>query len=109
MLVYSMVRPKKLSQIPEAMARAERLGYDGTTLLELTVPPTLSAAAGATGGNRAKAAMYLGLIPFMVDLVTHPEVNVGSAMNVFDDDGHLTHEGAMKGLEALMTNLKARL
>jgi probable F420-dependent oxidoreductase len=47
MRVYSMVRPKKLSQIPEAMARAEQLGYDGTTLLELTVPPTLSAAAGA--------------------------------------------------------------
>ena len=47
MRVYSMVRPKKLSEIPQAMARAERLGYDGTTLLELTVPPTLSAAAGA--------------------------------------------------------------
>ncbi len=47
MRVYSMVRPKKLSMIPDAMARAERLGYDGTTLLELTVPPTLSAAAGA--------------------------------------------------------------
>ena len=38
MRVYSMVRPKKLSEIPQAMARAERLGYDGTTLLELTVP-----------------------------------------------------------------------
>jgi alkanesulfonate monooxygenase SsuD/methylene tetrahydromethanopterin reductase-like flavin-dependent oxidoreductase (luciferase family) len=47
MRVYSMVRPKKLSEMPEAMTRAETLGYDGTTLLELTVPPTLSAAAGA--------------------------------------------------------------
>ena len=47
MRVYSMVRPKKLSQMPDAMERAEKLGYDGTTLLELTVPPTLSAAAGA--------------------------------------------------------------
>lgn len=47
MRVYSMVRPRKLSEMPDAMARAERLGYDGTTLLELTVPPTLSAAAGA--------------------------------------------------------------
>ena len=47
MHVYSMVRPKKLSLMPEAMERAEKLGYDGTTLLELTVPPTLSAAAGA--------------------------------------------------------------
>ena len=54
MRVYSMVRPKKLSEMPEAMARAERLGYDGTTLLELTVPPTLSAAAGAMATEKIK-------------------------------------------------------
>lgn len=54
MRVYSMVRPKKLSEMPEAMARAERLGYDGTTLLELTVPPTLSAAAGAMTTDKIK-------------------------------------------------------
>lgn len=54
MRVYSMVRPKKLSAMPEAMARAERLGYDGTTLLELTVPPTLSAAAGAMATEKIK-------------------------------------------------------
>ncbi|MCC6304894.1 MAG: TIGR03617 family F420-dependent LLM class oxidoreductase [Rhodobacteraceae bacterium] len=54
MRVYSMVRPKKLSEMPAAMARAERLGYDGATLLELTVPPTLSAAAGAMVTDRIK-------------------------------------------------------
>jgi len=42
-----MVRPKRLEDFPEAIQRAERLGYDGVTLLELTVPPTLSAVAGA--------------------------------------------------------------
>ncbi len=47
MRVYSMVRPKRLEEFPDAIARAEALGYDGTTLLELTVPPTLSAVAGA--------------------------------------------------------------
>ncbi len=47
MRVYSMVRPKRLEEMPDAIERAERLGYDGTTLLELTVPPTLSAVAGA--------------------------------------------------------------
>ena len=47
MRVYSMVRPKKLEEMPTAIKRAEKLGYDGTTLLELTVPPTLSAVAGA--------------------------------------------------------------
>lgn len=48
MRVYSMVRCKRLEEMPDAIARAERLGYDGTILLELTVPPTLSAVAGST-------------------------------------------------------------
>ncbi len=47
MRVFSMVRPKRLEDFPDAVARAEKLGYDGATLLELTVPPTLSAVAGA--------------------------------------------------------------
>ena len=65
MRVYSMVRPKKLSEMPEAMARAERLGYDGTTLLELTVPPTLSAAAGAMLTKDIKMMSGV-LLPFPV-------------------------------------------
>jgi probable F420-dependent oxidoreductase len=47
MRVYSMVRESQLDAFPEAVRRAETLGYDGATLLELTVPPTLSAVAGA--------------------------------------------------------------
>ena len=47
MRVYSMVRPARLEDMSDAISRAERLGYDGSTLLELTVPPTLSAVAGA--------------------------------------------------------------
>lgn len=47
MRVYSMIRTKRLEEFPDAIARAERLGYEGATLLELTVPPTLSAVAGA--------------------------------------------------------------
>lgn len=54
MLVYSMVRPKRLEEFPDAIARAESLGYDGTTLLELTVPPTLSAVAGAMTTSQIK-------------------------------------------------------
>ncbi len=42
-----MVRPDRLEAFPDAIKRAERIGYDGVTLLELTVPPTLSAVAGA--------------------------------------------------------------
>ncbi len=54
MRVYSMVRPHRLEEMPDAIARAERLGYDGTTLLELTVPPTLSCVAGAMVSEKVK-------------------------------------------------------
>ena len=47
MRVYSMVRPRQLDEFPAAAQRAEALGFDGITLLELTVPPTLSAVACA--------------------------------------------------------------
>ena len=47
MRVYSMVRPKHLQDFPAQAKRAETLGFDGITLLELTVPPTLSAVAAA--------------------------------------------------------------
>ncbi len=47
MRVYCMVRPNRLEEYADAVSRAEALGYDGVTLLELTVPPTLSAVAGA--------------------------------------------------------------
>lgn len=47
MRVYSMVRPRHLADFPSEAERAESLGYDGITLLELTVPPTLSAVACA--------------------------------------------------------------
>ena len=35
MRVYAMVRPQRLEEFPEAIRRAESLGYDGVTLLEL--------------------------------------------------------------------------
>ena len=45
MQVFSMVRPRQLDEFAAAATRAESLGFDGITLLELTVPPTLSAVA----------------------------------------------------------------
>lgn len=47
MRVYLMVRPRLLEEFPEQAKRAEDLGYDGITMLELTVPPTLSATVSA--------------------------------------------------------------
>ena len=52
MRVYLMVRPRLLRDFPEQARRAEALGYDGVTLLELTVPPTLSAVAVAMSSTR---------------------------------------------------------
>jgi len=52
MRVYLMVRPRLLKDFPEAAKRAEKLGYDGITMLELTVPPTLSAVASAMNTTR---------------------------------------------------------
>ncbi len=52
MRVYLMVRPRLLEEFPEQARRAEALGYDGITLLELTVPPTLSAVASAMATSR---------------------------------------------------------
>ena len=47
MRVYLMVRPRHLKDFPAEAKRAEDLGFDGITMLELTVPPTLSAVASA--------------------------------------------------------------
>ncbi len=47
MRVYLMVRPRLLKDFPAGAKRAEDLGFDGITMLELTVPPTLSAVASA--------------------------------------------------------------
>ncbi|MEM9046302.1 MAG: NADPH-dependent FMN reductase [Pseudomonadota bacterium] len=69
----------------------------------------LSAAAGGAGGQRAMSMMYLYLIPFKVKLVTSSEVNVGSAMNAFHENGQLTDEGHLKALQRQMEALKAAI
>ena len=48
MRVYLMVRPRLLKDFPDQAKRAEKIGYDGITMLELTVPPTLSATASSS-------------------------------------------------------------
>lgn len=69
----------------------------------------LSAAAGGAGGQRAKSNMYLYLIPFKVNLVFNPEVNLGSAHQQFDDDGRLKDAATIEALEKLMGALKASI
>lgn len=69
----------------------------------------LSAAAGGAGGQRAKSNMYLYLIPFKVNLVFNPEVNLGSAHEQFDDSGRLKDAATAEALEKLMAALKASI
>ena len=69
----------------------------------------LSAAAGGAGGQRAKSNMYLYLIPFKVNLVFNPEVNLGSAHEQFDDDGRLKDATTLDALTKLMDALKASI
>ncbi len=67
----------------------------------------LSASAGMAGGQRAKSALYLMLVPFGVRFVFDPEVNVGGSGDKFDEHGRLTDEAAEKFLGQLMGALKA--
>lgn len=69
----------------------------------------LSAAAGISGGQRAKSALYLMLIPFGVRFVFDPEVNLGGSARKFDEAGRLTDEIAEKLLGDLMGSLKAAI
>lgn len=69
----------------------------------------VSAAAGGAGGERAKSTMYLFLVPFQVQLVFHPEVNLGNASAAFDESGRLIAEDKLAALEKLMAALKARI
>lgn len=52
MRVYTAIRCGRLEEFPEAVLRAEALGYDGVSLLEVTVPPTLSAVMAALNSTR---------------------------------------------------------
>ncbi|MEM6621195.1 MAG: NAD(P)H-dependent oxidoreductase [Pseudomonadota bacterium] len=67
----------------------------------------MSATAGMAGGERTKSALYLMLIPFQVQLVLHPEVNLGGASGQFDEGGQLKDGRPKDSLAPLMTALKA--
>lgn len=69
----------------------------------------VSATAGLAGGERAKSAMYLFLVPFKVKLVFTPEVNIGNASAAFDADGHLADQSKGAALAQLMGALKAAI
>ena len=47
MKVFADIRPKHLSEVPEAVRSMEAMGFDGVSFAEFTVPPTLSSLLAA--------------------------------------------------------------
>lgn len=67
----------------------------------------ISAAAGRAGGERSQNMARLCLTPFRPHLLTGPEVMLAQSSKQFDDDGRLTNEITIKGLQELMDGLRA--
>jgi len=69
----------------------------------------VAGTAGLAGGERARSAMCVFLVPFMVRAVYQPEVHVGSASANFDGEGRLSNDQKKDALVKLMAELKAEI
>lgn len=67
----------------------------------------MSAAAGRAGGERAQMVLRGFLVAFQPCLITGPEVHLANSSAEFDEAGRLKSERYEKGLEALMSKLRA--
>ncbi|WP_334067025.1 NADPH-dependent FMN reductase [Nereida ignava] len=66
----------------------------------------LSAAAGRAGGERAQSNLRLAMNPFMAHVISGPEVMLANSSDAFDENGHLTNERTVAGIEKLMAKLR---
>lgn len=69
----------------------------------------LSAAAGRAGGERTQFALRLCMVPFRSRLLQGPEVMIAQSSGAFDEDGHLTNDRSVTGLQQLMDALRAEV
>lgn len=69
----------------------------------------VSAAAGRAGGERAQFSLRLCLTPFRPRLLPGPEVMVADSGSAFGEDGHLKDARTIRGLQELMTLLRAEV
>lgn len=69
----------------------------------------VSAADGRAGGERAQFSLRLCMVPFRAHVLPGPEVFIADSRNAFDDDGRLTNERSIKGLTALMDELRGAI
>ncbi|MBW6416525.1 NADPH-dependent FMN reductase [Celeribacter sp. PS-C1] len=66
----------------------------------------MSAAAGRAGGERSQYSLRWAMTPFNAHLLQAPEVLVANSSNAFDDQGRLTNDRTIAGLEKLMSTLR---
>ncbi|WP_417268239.1 NADPH-dependent FMN reductase [Celeribacter baekdonensis] len=80
-----------------------------TELSPWTAKPVaiMSAAAGRAGGERSQYSLRWAMTPFNAHLLQAPEVLIAASSGAFDEAGHLKDERSIKGLEKLMSDLRA--
>lgn len=69
----------------------------------------LSAAAGRAGGERTQVMLRSCMTPFRPRILQGPEVMIAASSKAFDENGHLTHERSIEGLDSLMAALRAEV
>lgn len=66
----------------------------------------MSAAAGRAGGERAQTSLRWAMQPFNPRLIQAPEVMIAASGSAFDEQGQLTNERSIAGLQKLMDELR---
>lgn len=69
----------------------------------------MSAAAGRSGGARTQYSLRHCLKPFNPRILQGPDVMVAASGSAFDEDGQLTNERTVAGLDTLMAALHAEI
>ncbi len=69
----------------------------------------MSAAAGRAGGARALSSLRLCMAPFQPRIVPGPEILLAASGNAFGENGQLTNDRTVNGLQDLMDNLKREI
>ncbi|MCC5971454.1 MAG: NAD(P)H-dependent oxidoreductase [Pararhodobacter sp.] len=96
---YNKAPPGVLKNALDWISRAEGHVLQGKPVA------IVSATAGRAGGERTQSVLRLMLQPLRGEVLTHPEVLVGSASKEFDETGALLSERYQKAVAALMARL----
>lgn len=66
----------------------------------------MSAAAGRSGGERCQTSLRWAMQPFNPRIIQAPEVMIAASGSAFDENGQLTNERSVAGLQKLMDALR---